>query len=529
MILYIFILSTVLAFILILMISYGLGKTKRSLQILQQSGYDNKRFIKYFKTDFNDVFSLNELSLIVCLLILMKFNFYLGAFLFFFFIYYNQKFSFIRQSRFIKKKSLNYTSRVKRLIFTLIIINLVIFIIINSLFQSIITTLFIYLVLIINVTYINVLVANYLNLFNEKRIKNGFIKSAKTKLEKNSDTLVVGITGSYGKTSIKNIVGNVLNEVEPTLITPESFNTPMGLTITINNYLNPFHKNFIAEMGAYYKGEINELCQIVNPSIAIVSSVGPQHLETFKTIETITNTKMELVEYLNSDGLAILNFDNKYIREYKIKNDVKVWYYSLENKNADIYAFDIINVNEIQIFKVLFENKTYEVKTRLLGRHNVENILAALLVCIYKNIDIKVALDSISKLSPIKHRLEFKYVNEKLSILDDAFNSNPNGIKEAINILSSFENKKRIIITPGLIDLGSVSDEVHFEVGKLISEKLDEVYIVGSLNKEMLLKGIDNKIKVVCVDNFIDAYNKTISNDEQKVVLIANDLPDKFR
>lgn len=532
MIMYLFLISTMIFFNMLLMGLYFYLKSHKAIHVLQQSGYDNKRLGRYMKSHYKFVYGINELLPIISILIMSKYLL-VGLIINIFFMYYNIRFFNVANKRYVAKLGLRVTDRVKRLIIsysvtTLIVIMAILF----AVHQDFLLDVYIMMTIITYGVYVLLLFANFINIPVEKRVRLKFQNMAKAKLAKHSDLFVVGITGSYGKTSIKNIIGNVLSEIEPTLITPESYNTPNGLTITVNNFLNPFHKNFIAEMGAYYEGEIKELVDLVEPKIGIVSSVGPQHLETFKTIETITRTKLELIEGLPSDGLGILNYDNKFIREYKIKNDVEVKYYSLENENADLYGFDVKYLDGMMAFKVKLNGEVYDIETKLLGIHSVQNIMAAILVAEYKKIDMNTVIDAIKRLKPVKNRLEYKYVNSKLSIIDDAFNSNPEGIKEAIKILGNYENKKRILITPGLIDLGSKTEEIHVELGKYLTEYVDEIYIIGKLNRENILKGITQTEfdleNVYECDNFIDGYELATNQDVEKIVLIANDLPDKF-
>ncbi len=524
MIIYIFLLVTLVMFYLILVGVYLTLKSQKALQNLQQSAYDNKRYYRYIKGHYKVTFGVNELAPLIGMVIIFKYHLiFSGYIVATYFMYYNLRFLNIANSRYVSKIKLKVTKRVKRQISLYIFIELVLFIIFMKwgiIFSFVMLT---YLV------YPTIIIVNLILKPVEKRIKLHYQGQAEKKIALMSNLSVIGITGSFGKTSIKNIVGTVLDEFERTLITPESYNTPMGLTLTINDELNFYHQNFVAEMGAYYQGEINELCNLVHPTIGIVSSVGKQHLETFKTLETITKTKMELIEALPSNGLGILNMDNEYIMSYKIKNNVKIWYYSLNNPKADIYANNINYYLGYMTFDVVYGGKTYMVQTKLLGQHNVENILAAMLVLIYKSIAIEDIITVIKQLKPVTHRLEYKYINEELSILDDAFNSNPTGINEAINILHSYKDKKRIIITPGLIDLGEYTHEFHQNLGKIMQDKCDEVFIVGKLNRKDLLMNIDETSTYVHVeDDFITAYNKAIAISGEKVILIANDLPDKF-
>ncbi len=532
MIMYLFLLSTMIFLNLLLMGLYFFLKSKKAIHVLQQSGYDNKRLLRYIKGHYKFVYGVNELLPLVAILTIMI-DPLLGFTLSSIVLYYNIRFFNVATSRYIEKLSLKVTDRVKRLIISYTITNLIIAVILLLILPfTLIVNIIITLGALTYFMYVTLLIANQINQPIESRVRRQFQTAAKAKLANHRDLFVVGITGSYGKTSIKNIVGSVLSEIEPTLITPESYNTPNGLTITVNNFLNPFHKNFIAEMGAYYEGEINELVELVSPKVGIVSSIGPQHLETFKTMETIKRTKMELIEGLPSDGLGILNYDNEYIREYKIKNNVPVKYYSLENEDADLYGYDVRYLDGKMSFKFKLNNQEYKVETKLLGVHNIQNIMAAILLAEYKEIEMDVVIDAIKRLKPVKNRLEYKYVNNNLSIIDDAFNSNPEGIREAIKILGNYEKKKRILITPGLIDLGAKTEEIHEDLGEYLTDYVDEVYIIGKLNRDALVKGIkrtnfdlDNVFEC---ENFLDGYELATTQQVEKIILIANDLPDKF-
>ncbi len=529
---YLFLISTMIFLNVLFMGLYFYLKSHKALHILQQSGYDNKRLWRYMKSHYKFVYGINELLPLIAILIMTRY-FLFGLVLNAVFLYYNTRFFNIANTRYVAKLGLNVTDRVKRLIASFSVVTLIAVIALFAVLRiDNLVELYLIMTIVTYIVYVLLMIANQINQPIEAQVRQKFQNMAKAKLAKHQELFVIGITGSYGKTSIKNIVGNVLGEIEPTLITPESYNTPNGLTITVNNFLNPFHKNFVAEMGAYYEGEIKELVDLVSPKIGIVSSVGPQHLETFKTMETIQKTKLELIEGLPTDGLGILNYDNKYIREYEIKNSVEVKYYSLENEEADLYGYDVRYLDGMMAFKIKLDGEVYEVETKLLGIHSVQNIMASILVAQYKGIEISKAIAAIKKLKPVKNRLEYKYVNSKLSIIDDAFNSNPEGIREAIKILGNYENKKRILITPGLIDLGSKTEEIHNDLGAYLTDYVDEVYIVGKLNREAIIKGINSTDfdteNVYECDNFIDAYEIATNQDLEKVVLIANDLPDKF-
>lgn len=153
----------------------------------------------------------------------------------------------------------------------------------------------------------------------ENKINQGFYNSAQGKIKAREDLTVVGITGSFGKTSTKFIVGTILGERFNVLNTPESYNTPMGLSKVINNDLNDDHEVFIAEMGARNIGDIKEVAELCQPNLGVITSIGPVHIETFKNVDNIMKTKYELIEELPSDGVAIFNYDNEHLKSWPTK------------------------------------------------------------------------------------------------------------------------------------------------------------------------------------------------------------------
>lgn len=522
--LYIILSSMVLVFVL----CYFAMRAKKELQVMQQSAYTNKRYRSHIRENKFRYFALNELIMIPTILLYENHKF-IVLLIIAFFTYYNMRFFTISETRFDTKLKLNITARVKRQIVTLTILLLLIA---GGLFVIGVPIL---LVVIIETYILPILIQLVITLNNpiEAAIRNKYKRMAKAKLKASNDLFVIGITGSYGKTSIKNIVGDVISEFEPELRTPASFNTPNGISITVNNYLKVLHKVFIAEMGAYEIGEIKELAEMTNPDIAIVSSIGPQHLETFKTIENVQRTKMELVEYAKKGGTAILNYDNEYIRDYDIKrDDLTVYTYGMDSIAYDMYGKDIEYGFGKMSFTVVdnINDCEYQVTTNLLGKHNLYNIMAAMLVCIDRGYDMNKVINSIAKVRPIEHRLEFKKVDNNTLVIDDAFNANVEGVKEAVNILSKYEGYTRILITPGVIDLGAKGFELNRQVAETFETKMDAMFMVGSYNEEAYAGVIaDSKtIKYQKVDNFLEAYAQANAIPGKKVILICNDLPDKF-
>lgn len=519
----------VMMFAVWMILSYYLfEKTLKEYQIIQQSGYDKKRYIKYIGENKYRYIALNEFILLFTFFIYQQ-NVLIAFILVMIVSYYNIKFFKLEKRRFVVKKGLVVTARVKRLIVIEFILFIVYTVLCAALNIPIVYILLTYTYVLPCFMLIGLLISEPF----EKRIREKFKKQATDRLKANENLLVIGITGSFGKTSIKNIIYDVLSNFEPTLTTPASYNTPNGISITVNNELSVLHRNFIAEMGAYYPGEIKELTDICNPSIGIVSSIGNQHLETFKTVENIQKTKMELIENLAPNGIAILNYDEEYIRNYQIKrNDLSIYKYGLENRNVDVYAKNI----EYHIGKMIFtivdnvEDEEYQIETKLLGKYNVYNIMAAYAVAKVKGIKCDEIIQLLHKVNAVEHRLELKHIDSDTYIIDDAFNGNIRGITEGLDIINRYRDLgyQAIIITPGLIDLGKEQQIANEQIAGLLRDKVDYGFIVGDYNKKYYSNILSGEEKIIFDDNFIESYHKAMSINGKKVILIANDLPDKF-
>jgi UDP-N-acetylmuramoyl-tripeptide--D-alanyl-D-alanine ligase len=283
-------------------------------------------------------------------------------------------------------------------------------------------------------------------------------------------------------------------------------------------------------MGADKVGEISELMDFVHPEIGVVTSIGQQHLATFKTQENIINEKMQMVEKLPSNGLAVLNRDEPYIREYDIKNDVKTIWYGIDEE-ADINAINITYSKDGSAFDVVINNEIVHFETKLLGVHNIYNILAGIAIGLHYEISIKDLVIAIKQLSYIPNRLEIK--KEKgYTIIDNAFNSNPISSKKSLDVLAMMPGL-RICITPGLIDLGKEQDYYNKEFGKYFINRCDRVILVGRKQTKAIYDGLLEsgfEMKYVYVVNRIyDAFNIMHRIREANAyVLLENDLPDAF-
>lgn len=452
----------------------------------------------------------------------------------------------LRKSK--EKKGLVYTDRVKRLFTTHIIVNIGLVMIINTIIIRVAINSNIEGVqriavatLLVSGTAINwlqpfiLMLSNNINKPIEASINRKFFNMAKNKLRKMEKMKKVGITGSYGKTSVKFFTDTILSEKYNTLKTPESYNTPMGVSKVINQDLDDSYDIFISEMGARNIGDIAEMAELIGHSIGVITSVGPAHIDTFKTIENIAKTKYEIIDKLSDDGIAIFNYDNKYVKELADKTSRKKIVYGLENINeVDIYAKDI-KVSEIgsEFILGLKSGEEIKCKTNILGKHNIQNILAGASVGIAMEMSLEEIAKGISKIEAVPHRLQLINPGTGVIIIDDAFNSNPDGAKAALEVLSGFETGRKIIITPGMVELGEMEKQEHRKFGINIGEVCDFAILIGKKRtidiKEGILTTDFNGDNLYVVNRLDDAVKLLQGITKPKdVVLFENDLPDNF-
>lgn len=376
-----------------------------------------------------------------------------------------------------------------------------------------------------------VLLAYYINEPYERASNKKYLRKCKQKLLERPDLIKIGVTGSYGKTSVKEILHAILSQKYSVLSTPNSFNTPLGISKTVKRLENS-HEVFIAEMGARHIGDIKELTRLVEPNIAVITGVTNQHVETFKLLENIVRTKYEIIENMNG-GKAVFNADNKISVDMFKKCKLEKTLAGVEkSKFSSVYATDIIVSENGTKFTLHVGETEIETSTCLIGKHNVSNICLAVAVAKYLGLtDSEIAL-GISKIKPIKHRLELIKSDNGVTVIDDSYNANVEGIKSALSVLSNF-NGKKIIVTPGLVELGILEGEENYKLGALMAKVVDVAVLVGRARALRIREGLlsqgfsENQIIMVkSLNEAKEELKKLLSKGD--VVLFENDLPDKY-
>ena len=375
------------------------------------------------------------------------------------------------------------------------------------------------------------MIASKLNMPIEKSINKGFIDEAKAILKDAPDMKIIGITGSYGKTSMKYYLTSLLKAQYDVLMTPGNFNTTLGVVRTIREHYTPFNEIFVCEMGARRVGEIKEICDLVHPDAGIITSIGPQHLETFHTLDNVKKTKYELANSLTPASPLFLNGDDENIMTWPHREDAII--YGIDN-HAGYYADNISADDQGSRFTVHTpDGREMDFKTRLLGRHNVLNITGAIAVAHTMGIELKALVPKVRKLEGVPHRLQFRKDN-KGAIIDDAYNSNPSGTRAALEVLGLFDGLK-MMVTPGMVELGDKQDELNYEFGQNAAAVCDYVALVGEAQTRPIYEGLISagypQEKIIVASNFNQAMKRVEAiptAGQKRYILLENDLPDNY-
>ncbi|MFB5660441.1 UDP-N-acetylmuramoyl-tripeptide--D-alanyl-D-alanine ligase [Alteribacillus sp. HJP-4] len=505
---------------------------KKSAHMLQLNSYRNERYWRWIKDHPGQVFPGKNIVPAVAFLALLMENEVLALLIGI--VLYAVNGYFLKEEQ--QKKKLVITARVKRLFITTGVLYSVFALlgVLLSLGEER-TVFWLLLVTIITnfLVFFMVKAANVLNWPIENQINQYYFNDAEKIIKSMPNLEVIGVTGSYGKTSTKHILERVLSSQYNVLMTPESYNTKMGVTRTIRSMLKPYHELFIAEMGAKQEHDIEEICELVHQKYGILTAIGEQHLETFKSLDNIKKTKFELVETLPHEGTAFLNKDDKNIMAYEQRNRCRTIYYGIDETDLHYRAGDISYSSKGSKFTVYkYDGTSMEVQTKLLGRHNIYNILAAIAIASEKGISLEKIARAIKQVQPVEHRLELRKTSGNITIVDDSFNSNPVGSRMALEVLGQMPEYK-VLVTPGMIELGEKEYDLNKSFAEYAADVCDFIILVGKKQTKPLQDGLaakgypENQFYVAA--DLQDALAKMNEVSVQKsVVLLENDLPDTF-
>ncbi len=376
----------------------------------------------------------------------------------------------------------------------------------------------------------------------EANIREGFKRQARAKLDAVEPT-VIGITGSYGKTTTKTYTAHILNGKYNVFPTPKSWNTIMGVCLAINTRMGDNVDYFICEMGAYVEGEIQEIAALTHPRISVVTEVGPQHLERFGSLANIETAKYEIIKALPPDGVGVFNWDNLYIRnmiahgypETRLTVSRTVDPENLPDNGPRFVAYGVDETLDGLTFQVMdtATGVTEAFKTMVVGQHNVTNILIAAAIAVHEGMTLAEVAKRVRTLQPAEARLVRNVLPNGMTIINDAYSANPVGAMSALRVLGMHGGGKRLLITPGMVELGDMHEAENRKLGVAAADYATDIILVGAEQTKPIHAGLtdagfpaENVMVVDTVTEAIAWYQAYLGAGD--TVLFLNDLPDTY-
>ncbi len=371
-------------------------------------------------------------------------------------------------------------------------------------------------------SYIFLIIINVILLPIDILIKELLVFFAKNKIKKLNNVKIIGVAGSYGKTGMKDLLATVLAEKYQVVKTPESVNTPVGIARTILSQVNEKTEILIVEIGEYYSGDIKNICAIVPPQIGVITGINEAHLERLKSIDNSIKTIFEIAQNMKLNGILLLNGKDKLIKNHykKFVTRQEIYLYQAKgkvkfNEDAPGYIYQ----------KIFFP---------LLGQYNLDKIDGVIYLAKKLSLTIQEIETGLKKIKTPAHRLQPTLNREKnILVIDDSYNGNPDGVEEAIKTLSLFKKRRKIFVTPGLVEMGDKSREVHQRIGQRLNDVVDLVILIKNsvtpdIEEGLIKTGFNQKNILMC-DSMMEAQNN-LNNiiKSADVVLFQNDWPDNY-
>lgn len=334
------------------------------------------------------------------------------------------------------------------------------------------------------------------------------IDKATKKIKNHRNLLIIGVTGSYGKSSTKEYIAQILEKKFKVLKTQGTNNTAIGIANTVLSGLKEDTQVFVAEMAAYKKGEIKELCKIAKPKIGIITAVNNQHLSLFGSLQNTLSAKYELIRSLPKDGLAIFNGNNKNAYKlYKLTTKKKILYRLLgfpkKSREEGIFGFNIETKKTLIEFDISIGNESVHMETNLIGSHNVENILPAIYIAYYLGMNFSEIKKAVFSLSNLPKTMTKHELTTGATIIDDTFNANPNAVLAALEYMKIYKGRKIMVLQP-MIELGEDSEKEHFHIAREISKVCDYLFLTNKNHYKSILEGVDS-VSEKCIVQILDA------------------------
>jgi len=338
----------------------------------------------------------------------------------------------------------------------------------------------------------------------------------------------IGIAGSFGKTTMREILKSVLSEEKKVAAPPNNHNTLLGIS-RFAKTLKGDEDVLIFELGEYYPGDVRKLCDLTQPDIGVITGINEAHLQKFKSLERTVKTIYELADYLG-EGPVYVNAENVLARNnarpgHILYDRKQIGNWKIKNLKTDLTG---------TLFTLLKNDIKLELKSALLGLHQVGPLAVAVDLALSLGLSHKQVKSGINKTKPFDHRLEPKTDNTGVIILDDSYNGNPDGVRAVIKFLACLKNRQRFYITPGLVGMGKRTEIIHKQIGKdLAKAKIEKVILIKNsvtsyIEKGLKQEGYDGEI--LWFDDALAVFaalpHLTVKGD---VVLLQNDWPDQYQ
>lgn len=353
------------------------------------------------------------------------------------------------------------------------------------------------------------------------------VDRAKQRLKRHP-AIKIGIAGSFGKTTMREILRTVLSEGKKVAAPPHSYNTLLGISQFVAT-LKGDEQVLVFELGEYYPGDVRKLCDLVQPNLGIITGVNEAHLQKFKSLDCTAKTIFELAEYLGEDKVYV-NSENELAQKYARPGHILYDRTRTGNWKIEHIDSDLIGTS----FTISKNEEKLELKSALLGLHQVGPLAVAAEIALNLGLTFGQVIAGVSKTIPFDHRLEPSTDSAGVVTLDDSYNGNPDGVRAVIEFLASLKDCRRFYVTPGLVEMGSCSDEVHMQIGRqLANADIEKVILIKNSVTSYIEQGLKKegyKGEIVWFDDALKAFAAlpmlTVKGD---VVLLQNDWPDQYQ
>ncbi len=504
-------------------------KLKRDLHVLQLKLYERERYLRWFRENRKENFRVIELLPVLSILPIfantgtnLEILIYKGLFAISYIIL------IIRREKYTYKKKLVMTPRAKRLFS---VAKLIIFV-------GILAILFAYveyfnspgvyklyaitvleLLLLIEFTcasFMPILFANVLLASVEKKEKIKYHNRAVRLLDKMKGLKVIGITGSYGKTTTKMIVADILSAKYNVCITPKSFSTFMGVVRSINEKIHAEHEIFLVEMGAKKIGDIKEICELVHPHHGIITAIGPEHLEGLRSIENVKTAKYELALSVNKGGKVLFNIDDEHIKDIVLNENIsdiqhETTCYSIGNEDAEYHAHDIKYTKNGTNFILVDKGQEVRINTKLIGKYNIRSIVAGYTLAKELGMEVDEILKGIESVKMIENKMEVKNNDTYVEIIDDSYLANSKSVHMALETLKAIDGNKKILVTSGMQDIEENLYDANNKFVESAVDLCDYIILVGETETAHMKQALKGKMwandKLYIAKNMEDAKN----------------------